>query len=199
MRPSTKACGLVFGSGLVGPRLEIAWHGGEPLVVPLAWYESAFELIAARRPADVEIGHYFQTNGLMLDEAWTRFFARTRAKVGLSIDGPAELHDANRRTRRGGGTHAGAMRAVRLLQERRGPLPGHHGPDRTRAGRAGRAFRFLRRERDLDVGFNVEEIEGRTDAPPLPGPRPRPDSAASSGASSILSGTRPERLKAARA
>lgn len=155
-----QACALVFGSGLVGKRLEVAWHGGEPLVVPLAWYESAFELIAARRPADVEIGHHFQTNGLMLDEAWTRFFARTRAKVELSIDGPAELHDANRRTRRGGGTHAGAMRAVRLLQERGVPFQvitvlTEHALDAPDA-----LFDFYVGNGIREVEFNVEEIEG---------------------------------------
>jgi uncharacterized protein len=116
-----QVCTLVFESGLIGPGLDVAWHGGEPLVVPLKWYENAFELMENRRPAALELKHRFQTNGLLVDEAWARFFARTKARVGLSIDGPAELHDANRRTRRGAGTHQGAMRALRILRLRASP------------------------------------------------------------------------------
>ena len=155
-----RACSLVFGSGLVGPRLEVAWHGGEPLVVPLEWYESAFELIAARRPAGVEIGHCFQTNGLMLDEAWARFLARTKAKVGLSIDGPADLHDANRRTRRGGGTHAGAMRAARLLEEQGVPFHVITVLTERALDMPDELFDFYVSSGIREVGFNVEEIEG---------------------------------------
>ena len=155
-----QACALVFASGLVGQRLEVAWHGGEPLVVPLEWYESAFELIAARCPAGVEIEHRFQTNGLMLDEAWARFFARTKAKVGLSIDGPAELHDANRRTRRGGGTHAGAMRAARLLEEQGVPFQVITVLTERALDAPDALFDFYVRNGIREVGFNVEEIEG---------------------------------------
>jgi uncharacterized protein len=111
------ACRCVFESQLLDRQLEVAWHGGEPLVVPLAWYEEAIALIAKRRPATLQLKHCFQTNGLLVNEDWARFFARTEARIGLSIDGPADLHDANRRTRRGHGTHEGAMRAVRLLQD----------------------------------------------------------------------------------
>jgi uncharacterized protein len=94
-------CRRVFESPRLGRQLEVAWHGGEPLVVPLAWYEDAVALMAERRPASLQLTHRFQSNGVLLNEDWVRFFARTEARVGLSIDGPADLHDANRRTRRG--------------------------------------------------------------------------------------------------
>jgi uncharacterized protein len=110
-------CRRVFESPLLDRQLEVAWHGGEPLAVPLAWYEDAFALMAERRPAALQLKHSFQTNGLLVNKSWARFFARTQARIGLSIDGPADLHDANRRTRRGHGTHERAMRAVRLLQD----------------------------------------------------------------------------------
>src|SRR6202022_2723031 len=91
-------CRRVFESPRLDRQLEVAWHGGEPLVVPLAWYEDALELMAKQRPAALQLKHCFQTNGLLVNEDWARFFARTGARVGLSIDGPAELHDASRRT-----------------------------------------------------------------------------------------------------
>lgn len=153
-------CKRVFESACIDRRLEVAWHGGEPLTVPLSWYEDAFALMAERRPASVRLEHFFQTNGLLLNANWARFFSRTEAKVGLSIDGPAEFHDARRRTRRGGGTFDGAMRAIRLLQDQ--GLPFHvitvlteHALDHP-----DRLFDFYVASGITDVGFNIEEIEG---------------------------------------
>jgi uncharacterized protein len=153
-------CRRVFESARLDRKLEVAWHGGEPLAVPLAWYEDALALMAERRPATVQLEHCFQTNGLLLDQDWARFFARTGAKVGLSIDGPADLHDAHRRTRRGRGTHDKAMRAVRVLQEEGLPFhvitvltePVLEHPDRL--------FDFYVANGIREVGFNIEEIEG---------------------------------------
>jgi uncharacterized protein len=154
------ACRLVFESAHLGDRLDVSWHGGEPLVVPLAWYEQAIARMAERCPAAVQLRHRFQTNGLLLNADFARFFVRTGARVGLSIDGPAPLHDANRRTRRGEGTHAGAMRALRLLQD---AGVEHHVitvlTDRALDDPDG-LFAFYVQNGIRDVGFNIEEIEG---------------------------------------
>jgi uncharacterized protein len=154
------ACRRVFESPNLDVQLEVSWHGGEPLTVPLSWYEEAIALMAERRPPLLALKHRFQTNGLLLDNDWARFFARTQARIGLSIDGPADLHDANRRTRGGRGTHERVMRAVRLLQEL--GLEFHvitvltekslDDPDRL--------FDFYVQNGIKDVGFNIEEIEG---------------------------------------
>src|SRR5262245_66696497 len=66
------ACRRVFESAFLGRELEVAWHGGEPLTVPLAWYEEATALIAARRPASVRLTHAFQTKRLRGDDNWAR-------------------------------------------------------------------------------------------------------------------------------
>ena len=154
------ACRRVFESALLDQQLEIAWHGGEPLTVPLSWYEKAMAVVAERRPDALQLKHRFQTNGLLLDDGWVRFFARTGATIGLSIDGPAHLHDAVRRTRSGHGTHKQVMRAVRLLQAN--GLAFHvitvlteralDDPDGL--------FDFYVQNGIKDVGFNIEEIEG---------------------------------------
>ena len=153
-------CKRVFESARLDSKLEVAWHGGEPLTVPLSWYEDALALMAERRPATVQLEHCFQTNGLLLDQNWARFFARTGAKVGLSIDGPAELNDTHRRTRRGHGTHDKAMRAIHLLQDHGLPFhvitvltePALDHPDQLFDFYVGNGIR--------EVGFNIEEIEG---------------------------------------
>jgi uncharacterized protein len=155
-----QTCRRIFESPNLDQQLEIAWHGGEPLAVPLPWYEEAIALIEELRPAGLHITHCFQTNGLLLNDDWIDFLVRIGAKIGLSIDGPADLHDANRRTRSGNGTHQRAMRAVALLQDR--GLPFHvitvlteralDDPDRL--------FEFYVDNGIKEVGFNVEEIEG---------------------------------------
>ena len=154
------ACQRVFASPLVDERLEVAWHGGEPLVVPLAWYENALALMAKRCPTRLRLEHRFQTNGLLVNDDWARFFARTKAKVGFSIDGPADLHDANRRTRRGQGTHERVMRAVRLLQDK--GLAFHVITVLTERAldEPERLFDFYVQNGIREVGFNIEEIEG---------------------------------------
>jgi uncharacterized protein len=108
---------LVRRLGILGERLEVVWHGGEPLTVPIEHYEQAIRLIRAELPAGLEVAIGLQTNGMLLDERWCGLIRRERLQVGLSLDGPAWLHDARRRTRGGAGTHAKVMAGVRLLQE----------------------------------------------------------------------------------
>ena len=162
-------CRRVFESPFLGRELQVAWHGGEPLTVPLAWYEEATALIAARRPASLRLTHGFQTNGLLLNEDWARFFSRTGARVGLSIDGPADLHDANRRTRRGRGTHEGAMRAARRLQDQGVAFHVITVLTDRALDDPERLFDFYVRHGISEVGFNIEEIEGANTASSLAG------------------------------
>ena len=154
------ACRRVFESAYLGRQLEVAWHGGEPLAVPIAWYEDAVAHVAEHCPAFLQLTHRFQTNGVLLREDWARFFARTGAKVGLSIDGPADLHDSNRRTRRGQGTHAKAMRAVRVLQDQGLAFRVITVLTERALKEPERLFDFYVQNGITDVGFNIEEIEG---------------------------------------
>jgi uncharacterized protein len=154
------ACRRVFESPLLDLQLDVAWHGGEPLTIPLTWYEEAIALMAERRPADLQLKHCFQTNGVLLSEDWAQLFARTQARIGLSIDGPADLHDANRHTRRGHGTHERVMRAVHLLQDQ--GLEFHVITVLTKRAleNPDRLFDFYVENGIKEVGLNIEEIEG---------------------------------------
>jgi uncharacterized protein len=153
-------CQRVSESPLLGRQLEVVWHGGEPLAVSLAWYEDAIALMGQHLPRSLALTHRFQSNGLLLNENWARFFRRISARVGLSIDGPADLHDVNRRTRRGWGTHDEAMRAVRLLQNQ--GLPFHVITVLTERAldHPERLFNFYVDSGIKEIGFNIEEIEG---------------------------------------
>lgn len=98
-----------------GDALSIAFQGGEPTLAGIDFYRRFFALTDAL-PKGLTLSFAFQTNGLLLDEAWCELFLQYRVLVGLSIDGSAALHNANRRDAAGKGTYARVLRAARLLQ-----------------------------------------------------------------------------------
>ena len=150
----------IFATDLSRESLTFVWHAGEPLAVPIAWYRRAFEIIHEEAPCHLRIIHSVQSNGTLLDEAWCDFIKETGICLGLSIDGPAEIHDAHRKTRQGVGTHERAMRGVALLKD--------HGIDfhviavitQHSLGQADRIFDFFVSNGIMSFGLNIEEQEG---------------------------------------
>ena len=102
--------------GLLGDRLTVVWHAGEPLAVPPAFYDEAFETVRRIAGPGCLVTHAIQTNAMLIDDAWCALFQRNAVQVGVSIDGPAFLHDAHRVTRRGHGTHARTIRGIHQLR-----------------------------------------------------------------------------------
>lgn len=94
------------------------WHGGEPLLLPVSFYEKVLRLQRRHARGHV-IDNCIQTNGTLLSDEWCRFFSRNHWLVGISIDGPAHLHDAWRRTHSGRGSFDRVLRGIRLLQQHR--------------------------------------------------------------------------------
>ncbi len=64
----------VFDSPFAGSHVTVIWHAGEPLVLPVSYYESAFQAIERIRPSGVSIQHAFQTNGTLVTKAWCDLF-----------------------------------------------------------------------------------------------------------------------------
>ncbi len=104
-----------------GSPVNFSWHGGEPTTLGLDYFRRIVELQREHRRPGVRITNGMQTNGFLLDEAWCEFLAAEGFNVGLSIDGPEDLHDRYRVTRGQQPTHRQAMRAFRLLQRRKVP------------------------------------------------------------------------------
>jgi uncharacterized protein len=98
-------------------RVTVAWQGGEPSLMGLDFFRTTLELVEKHRRPYQRIEHTLQTNGTKLDEEWASFFAEHRFLVGLSMDGPPDIHDAQRVDKGGRGTHAQVLRAARLLTE----------------------------------------------------------------------------------
>jgi len=96
--------------------ISITWHGGEPLLRGIEFFKKAVEL-QRKYSGGGQVENSLQTNSLLVDEDWCRFFHENRFLVGLSIDGPQHIHDRYRRDRSGHATFSRAIRAMRLFQK----------------------------------------------------------------------------------
>ena len=99
-----------------GPTTHFEWHGGEPTLLGVDYFRTIADLQKAHRPPGRKITNGIQTNGLHLDEAWAAFLQQEDFSIGLSMDGPADLHDMHRKTSAGRPTHAQVTAAFRLLR-----------------------------------------------------------------------------------
>jgi uncharacterized protein len=101
--------------------VSFSWHGGEPTVLGLDYFRRIVALQRKHRPLGRRIFNGIQTNGILLDEEWCRFLAAESFGVGLSLDGPAELHDCYRVTRGQEPSHQQTMRGYELLRRHQVP------------------------------------------------------------------------------
>lgn len=150
----------VANSSLLIPHPTFLWHAGEPLVAKTEFYEKASSLIREIIPADISPVQAIQTNGTLIDEKWCRLFSAHNFRVGVSVDGPADIHDASRVDRSGRGTHDRTMRGIRMLQEHEIKVSVIMVLRASSLEEPERIFEFLVANDLLDVAFNVEEIEG---------------------------------------
>lgn len=98
------------------PVIEFVWQGGEPTLIGVDFFKRVLEL---QKPfaKSKTITNSLQTNGTLLNDEWCRFLKRHRFMVGISLDGPKEIHDRYRRDRKGRGTFERVMHGLRLLQK----------------------------------------------------------------------------------
>ena len=151
----------IFAADLVAGPLTVIWHAGEPLAVPIPYYQEAFELVRRTAPTGCEIRHCMQSNGILLNDAWCEFIKAHHLSIGLSIDGPENIHDAHRKTRSGKGSHHMAMRGLRLLQDHDIPFHIISVITKEALGHAEDIYHFFKQLGVSQLGFNVEEIEGQ--------------------------------------
>ncbi len=99
------------------PRVSVAWQGGEPTLMGLDFFRRSVDLQKKHRKPGVHVENTFQTNGILLNDEWGRFFRENGFLMGLSMDGPRALHDFYRKDKAGRGTFDRVVRAARLLQK----------------------------------------------------------------------------------
>jgi uncharacterized protein len=98
-------------------KVTVAWQGGEPTLMGLDFYRRALEFQTQYQRAGMVFENTLQTNGTLLNDEWCEFFRDNGFLIGISIDGPGELHDIHRVDKSGRPTFDRVMRGLRLLQK----------------------------------------------------------------------------------
>ena len=98
------------------PEVVVAWQGGEPTMMGLDFFRRSVELAQRYRQPGQQITYTIQTNGTLVDDDWAAFFRQHGFLVGLSIDGPAEIHDTYRVDKGGKGSFGRVMNGLAALQ-----------------------------------------------------------------------------------
>ena len=99
------------------PEVTVAWQGGEPTLMGVDFFRRSIELVEKYRLPGQQVQHTFQTNGIALDDEWCAFLKSHNFLVGLSVDGPRDLHDTYRVTRGGKGTFDLVMKGWQCLRK----------------------------------------------------------------------------------
>lgn len=136
---------LIDASARAGmPETTFAWQGGEPTMLGVGFFEKAVALQKQYAPEGMKIVNAFQTNGILLNADWGRFLSENGFLVGISIDGPKQVHDRYRLDRAGRPTFDNVMRGLEVLQT--------HGVEhnaltvvhRANSGKGKEIYRFLK-------------------------------------------------------
>ena len=145
--------------------VQFAWQGGEPTLLGVAFFERVIEL-QKKYSGGKKIENSFQTNGTLLDDNWGEFLARNNALVGLSIDGPEELHDIYRVDKGGQPTFARVMRGLDILKKHGVQFNTLTVINRKNSYRANEVYRFLKQIGSTFLQFIpvVEQVAVEPDA-----------------------------------
>lgn len=163
----------IFTSPFFQQDFTVCWHAGEPLTVPPSFYDQIFTKIneANDRYNQTEFlyDHSFQTNGTLITQGWCDLFKKYPVHVGVSIDGPAFLHDAHRKNRGGGNSHELTMRGIRYLQKNDIPYSTISVITQDSLPYPDEIFNFFIENGIMDVALNMEETEGVNESSSLKG------------------------------
>jgi uncharacterized protein len=129
-----------------GEQVVFSWQGGEPTLMGLPFYQKVVDLQAKYAKPGQRIENDLQTNGIALDDEWVVFLKKHHFHVGLSIDGPRELHDYYRKTRNGKATFDYVMAAAKKLAKAEVPFAALCVVNRQNAKQPEAVYRFLTEE-----------------------------------------------------
>ncbi len=145
-----------------------SWQGGEPTLLGLDFFQHVIKLQKRYKKPGQAIENDLQTNGTLIDEEWCFFLKKHNFLVGLSIDGPPELHDLYRCSRGGKPTCERVMQTVKLLHRYGIPFNALCVVNRMNARKPIDVYRFLRdevRPRVIQFISGVEPVDFRSVAP----------------------------------
>ncbi len=148
-----------------GPAVSFAWQGGEPTLLGVRFFKKVIEL--QKRYSDGRpIDNAFQTNGTLLDDEWGEFLKANEFLVGLSIDGPPDLHDSYRVDKQGNASSHNVLRGLEVLKKHEVEFNTLTVVNRINSQHPLRVYRYLR---DIGSGFiqfiPLVERDATDDAP----------------------------------
>jgi len=165
------------------PTINFAWQGGEPTLLGVDYFRNVVRL-QQKYANGKKIENAFQTNGTLLDDEWCEFFSAHRFLIGLSIDGPRDIHDKYRYDKKGNGTFDEVMRGVGFLKKHKTEFNTLTVVNSANVKRPTEVYRFLK---DIGSGFiqfipiveRLPTVQLRIAGmdlsdPPVPGERPDP-------------------------
>jgi uncharacterized protein len=151
----------VFSSTRLREPISFVWHSGEPLALPISYYESALRICQeVNRGFGKTYSHGIQTNAILVTDEWAKFLLANDVSVCVSIDGPQPLHDRFRRDRSGKGTHHKVMQGVRLLQENGVAFSVICVLTYESLSQSDEIYDFFIGNAIYSIAFNIDEIEG---------------------------------------
>ncbi len=149
----------VFSLELKEERIEFLWHSGEPMLAGLKFYENVVKLQNKYNTNNITVRNTIQTNGILIDCEWAKFFKKNNFSIGVSIDGPSFINDINRVTWGNKPTTKKVLEGISNLKEE-GITPGVLCViSRKSLDYPTEIFDFFKNEGLHWIGFNVEEIE----------------------------------------
>lgn len=132
---------------------SFAWQGGEPLLAGLDFFETVVALQAKYAPPNTSIGNALQTNGTLINDRWAAFLKQYHFLIGVSLDGPQEIHDLRRTDALGQGSFARVMKGIAHLRRHEVDFNVLTVIHKDNVGKAKELFDFYRRERFEFVQF----------------------------------------------
>jgi uncharacterized protein len=144
------------------PVISFAWQGGEPTLLGVEFFRRAVELQKRYCPAGRKVANSMQTNGVLLDDEWCRFLRENEFLVGVSLDGPRQLHDHYRVDKGGKPTFDRVMRGVELLKHHKVEFNTLTVVNRLNSRHPIEVYRFLRKHGSGHMQFIplVERVGG---------------------------------------
>ena len=99
------------------PEVTFAWQGGEPTLMGIEFFKKALKYQEKYKKNNMVVYNTIQTNGTLINNEWCQLFLENNFLVGISIDGPQELHDVYRNDKEGNPSFERVMSAIRLMQK----------------------------------------------------------------------------------
>lgn len=156
----TRIFEALYAEKLVAQDTEIVWHAGEPLTLPISFYENAIRIQNQASGGGHTPRHLIQTNATLITDRWCEFIRDNAISIGVSLDGPEHLNDRHRLDRYKKGTFSKTMRGIELLHKHNIPIHVIAVVTADALNQADAIFNFFVGQGLYKMAFNCEEITG---------------------------------------